>query len=163
MIKAKAKAERSAAKQAAQASGSAPGIEGASTPAAEGEGRSTPVEVRVQESDDTTPAPVPKETPTVDRVELLRSNPEVVNRFMTLLVPILVDVYAASVIIAVRVKTLNGLLKAVTFLDAEGIQKVLKVRAKQCLYQAKSDDLVSSYQSPPLRHLSCLPATTRPS
>jgi E3 ubiquitin-protein ligase TRIP12 len=70
--------------------------------------------------------PLPKE-PTVDRTELLRSKPAVVGRFMQLMVPILVDVYAASVITPVRVKTLTGLLKAVSFLDGDGLKRVLTV------------------------------------
>ncbi|KAF5336031.1 hypothetical protein D9611_006309 [Ephemerocybe angulata] len=132
LVKAKAKAERAAARQSNQGTGtSTPVVEAVPVAVpADLEGRATPVESQtqdsiVQESDDTTPAP-PQTQPPVDRAELLRANSEVVGRFMTLLIPILVDVYAASVIIAVRVKTLNGLLKAVSFLDAEGIQKVLK-------------------------------------
>ncbi|KAJ2915477.1 hypothetical protein MD484_g4935, partial [Candolleomyces efflorescens] len=130
MVKAKAKADRAAARQANQAatSSATPVESSAPTPTPEAEGRSTPSlpnDSQVQDSDDMTPAPTQKEPP-VDRVSLLRANPEVVGRFMTLLIPILVDVYAASVIIAVRVKTLTGLLKAVSFLESEDIQKVLK-------------------------------------
>lgn len=69
----------------------------------------------------------PKDT-TPDRSELLRSHPEVVGRFLHLMVPILVDVYAASVITPVRVKTLTGLLKAVSFLDGDELKEVFKVR-----------------------------------
>ncbi|KAI6164689.1 hypothetical protein EDD17DRAFT_1775566 [Pisolithus thermaeus] len=43
--------------------------------------------------------------PVSDRTELLRSKPEAVGRFMRLMVPVLIDVYAAS--------TLTGLLKAI--------------------------------------------------
>ncbi len=49
------------------------------------------------------------------------------GRFIDLVVPILIDVYAASVITPVRVKTLTGLLKAVSFLDADGLKRVLTV------------------------------------
>lgn len=132
MIKAKAKAERAAARQANQVAGSSTAaVEAATTPATEAEGRFTPSEAQSQEapvpeSDDTTP--VPAQSAPLDRVEVLRSNPAVVSRFMQLLVPILVDVYAASVIIAVRVKTLNGLLKASAFLESQEIQQILKVR-----------------------------------
>ena len=62
-----------------------------------------------------------------DRTEMLRSKPAVVAKFMQLLVPILVDVYAASVITPVRIKTLTGLLKAVSFLDGDGLKRVLMV------------------------------------
>jgi len=58
---------------------------------------------------------------------MLRGKPEVVGRFMQLIVPILVDVYAASVITTVRTKTLTGLLKAISYLEADGIKQVLTV------------------------------------
>ena len=62
-----------------------------------------------------------------DRTEMLRSKSAVVAKFMQLLVPILIDVYAASVITPVRIKTLTGLLKAVSFLDGDGLKRVLMV------------------------------------
>jgi E3 ubiquitin-protein ligase TRIP12 len=62
-----------------------------------------------------------------DHFELLRSKPGVVERFMDLMVPILIDVYAASVITPVQVKNLTGLLKAVSFLNADGLKRVLTV------------------------------------
>ena len=130
LVRAKAKADRAAAKLAAAGTSGAPVAEPSLAPATDPEGTPagavTPVESQLQESDDTTPAPAQPNAP-VDRIELFRANPKDVGRFMTLLVPILVDVYAASVIIAVRMKTLNGLLKAISFLDSDGIQKVLKV------------------------------------
>ena len=61
------------------------------------------------------------------RIDLLRSKAAVVGRFMQLIVPILIDVYAASVNTPVRVKTLTGLLKAVSFLDGDGSKKLLIV------------------------------------
>lgn len=70
----------------------------------------------------------PLKDPTPDRTELLRTKPEVVGRFMRLMVPVLVDVYAASVMLSVRTRTLTGLLKAVSFLDEDGLEHVLKVR-----------------------------------
>lgn len=79
------------------------------------------------EIDEIPPVVPPKDT-TPDRSELLRSHPEVVGRFLHLMVPILVDVYAASVITPVRVKTLTGLLKAVSFLDGDELKEVFKVR-----------------------------------
>ena len=72
------------------------------------------------------PSITPKEA-VVDRTDLLRSKPAVVGRFLHLMVPILVDVYAASVMTPVRIKTLTGLLKAVSFLDAEELVRVFKV------------------------------------
>ncbi|KAG6909327.1 hypothetical protein DXG01_000927 [Tephrocybe rancida] len=119
MIKAKAKADRAAARQAAHpldalglvtplpADAPSPEAGSAETPAGEA-------------SEEPAAAPV-----ALDRTELLRSKPAVVGRFMQLMVPILIDVYAASVITPVRVKTLTGLLKAVSFLDADGLKQVL--------------------------------------
>lgn len=62
------------------------------------------------------------------RTELLRSKSVVVGRFMQLLVPILVDVYAASVSTPIRMKTLTSILKTVSFLEAEGLKQVFMVR-----------------------------------
>jgi E3 ubiquitin-protein ligase TRIP12 len=138
LIKAKAKAERAAARQASQAplvaamlisapaSMSTPPVEEGSAPEAGS------VELQTQDGEDPEPNPMPKET-APDRTELLRSKSAVVGRFMQLMVPILIDVYAASVITPVRVKTLTGLLKAVSFLDADGLKRVLTVRGNLCL------------------------------
>lgn len=137
MIKAKGKAERAAARQQAAA---AVGLVAppqppsevptpTATPAPTGPGaESGSGEPIVPDNDDAPPQPPAKE-PAVDRTELLRSKPEVVGKFMQSMVPILVDVYAASVITPVRVKTLTGLLKAVSFLDAPGLKQVLTVSA----------------------------------
>lgn len=76
-------------------------------------------------------ASVPAIEPPQDRTELLRSKPEVVGRFMQLTVPILVDVYAASVSTPVRIKTLTGLLKAVSFLGADELKRVFTVCINQ--------------------------------
>ncbi|KAI0079345.1 HECT-domain-containing protein [Panus rudis PR-1116 ss-1] len=142
MVKAKAKAERAAARQAALAlaTSNAPAVP---TPA---ESTPTPASAAPSESVSRTDTPAPPEAdleaqpqPDVeepgsstqpkevkpDRTELLRSHPEVVHRFMHLMVPILVDVYAASVATPIRVKTLTGLLKAVSFLDGEELKRVL--------------------------------------
>jgi len=137
LVKAKAKADRAAARLAAQAAQASTPISEASSvpapvtvvdeapPAANPETPSQDVEDNV----DSSPAlPTIEATPgTPDRTEMLRLKPGVVGRFMQLLVPILVDVYAASVITPVRIKTLTGLLKAVSFLDADGLNSVLMV------------------------------------
>ena len=138
MVKAKAKADCAAARQATSG---ASNILSAPPPTAivsSSPARSSPVnqdsavtdndsaEPQTQDAEEGLPLPPPKE-PTVDRTELLRSKPAVVGRFMQLMVPILVDVYAASVITPVRVKTLTGLLKAVSFLDGDGLKRVLTV------------------------------------
>ena len=49
----------------------------------------------------------------LDQTEMLQSKSSVVVKFMQLLVPILIDIYAVSVIIPVRIKTLTGLLKKI--------------------------------------------------
>lgn len=128
MIKAKAKAERAAARQATHATLAAamliaplPAVGSSSTPAATPDD-TTSGETAVAEQEEGAGAGAAP-----DRSELLRSNPAVVGRFMDLMVPILIDVYAASVITPVRVKTLTGLLKAVSFLDADGLKRVLTV------------------------------------
>ncbi|KAJ7931766.1 hypothetical protein B0H13DRAFT_1957533 [Mycena leptocephala] len=125
MVKAKAKAERAAARQASHATlvaamliAPAPAEASSSAaPAANDDAASTETAVAEPEEGGAPATP--------DRFELLRSKPEVVGRFMDLMVPILIDVYAASVITPVRVKTLTGLLKAVSFLDADGLKRVL--------------------------------------
>ncbi|KAJ7066382.1 ubiquitin-protein ligase [Mycena amicta] len=126
LIKAKAKAERAAARQATHATLAAAMLitgpaAGPSTATTSGnEDGTTSGETAVAEPDEATTSP-----PAPDRLDLLRSKPEVVGRFMELMVPILIDVYAASVISSIRIKTLTALLKAVSFLEADGLKRVL--------------------------------------
>jgi len=137
MIKAKAKADRAAARLAAQSASqsysapataveltpaSVPVADDASPAAATQDAASQDAEDNVESA-----AALPNVEPPPDRTEILRSKSTVVGRFMRLLVPILVDVYAASVITPVRIKTLTGLLKAISFLDPDGLKKVLLV------------------------------------
>lgn len=132
MVKSKAKADRAAARQAAQAPLIAamllpiPASVPADAPSPDA-GASESQPQQVDATEETNPAG-PKEV-APDRTEILRSKTLVVGRFMQLMVPILIDVYAASVITPVRVKTLTGLLKAVSFLDADGLKRVLTVRS----------------------------------
>ena len=63
------------------------------------------------------------------RIEVLKEKSDLVQRFLNSLVPILVDVYAASVAIQVRTRTLSGLLKAVSWMEADALSTVLKVRS----------------------------------
>ncbi|KAL0569563.1 Ubiquitin fusion degradation protein 4 [Marasmius crinis-equi] len=118
MIKAKAKADRAAARAAAQAPLIAAGLI-APAPAT-----STPDETPAEPESETATASATAPAP--GRTEILRSKAVVVGRFMQLTVPILIDVYAASVNTPVRVKALTGLLKAVSFLDADGVKEVMK-------------------------------------
>jgi E3 ubiquitin-protein ligase TRIP12 len=128
LIKAKAKADRAAARHAQQTQMHALGVStpSSSTTATPGPASETATPTPADsphEADE--PTPPSKESP--DRTEMLRGKPDVVGRFMRLIVPILVDVYAASVITTVRIKTLTGLLKAISYLDADGIKRVLTV------------------------------------
>ncbi|ORX37302.1 hypothetical protein BD324DRAFT_642187 [Kockovaella imperatae] len=60
------------------------------------------------------------------RVELLNSQPLLIGRFNRLLVPVLVDVYAASVATRVRSKVLVGLIKAISFAKEDDLLDTLK-------------------------------------
>jgi E3 ubiquitin-protein ligase TRIP12 len=139
MVKAKAKADRAAARLAAhqllaQVSSIVVGGEPSSTvmaPTVDREASpATGTDVPSQEADeagDNMAVEVAESEVVPDRTEMLRSKSAVVAKFMQLLVPILIDVYAASVITPVRIKTLTGLLKAVSFLDGDGLKRVLMV------------------------------------
>jgi E3 ubiquitin-protein ligase TRIP12 len=74
-----------------------------------------------------------------DRTALLRSKSAAVGRFMMLIVPVLIDVYAASVIASVRIKTLTSTLKAVSFLDEDGLQSVLNVSVHLTKKRTRAD------------------------
>jgi hypothetical protein len=63
------------------------------------------------------------------RLKLLRENPEVVSRFLFLVVPLLFDVYSASVTLQVRMRCFLGILKATSFVDGPGMELLYKVGA----------------------------------
>lgn len=136
MAKAKAKADRAAARQAsatqATASSSTTSLSEAGPAPSTEDGQSREAMAidpqSVQEADDALPQ-LQKDSASLDRTDLLRSKPEVVGRFLHLMVPILVDVYSASVNTPVRLKTLTGLLKAVSFLDGDELKRVFTVRS----------------------------------
>ncbi|KDR80639.1 hypothetical protein GALMADRAFT_240990 [Galerina marginata CBS 339.88] len=134
MVKAKAKADRAAARLLAQgqANGVAPSVapspitvSGPPTDNASPAAGSVDMPSQESEENAEASAALPSFEATPDRTDMLRSKSAVVGRFMQLLVPILVDVYAASVITPVRIKTLTGLLKAVSFLDPDDLKPVL--------------------------------------
>jgi len=128
MAKAKAKSERAAARLAAQSKATGEGS-GTNTPSVEREVSPAPgAESQTQDPDEAAAEATPPVDSTTNRLMMLREKSAVVARFMQLLVPILIDVYAASVITPIRMKTLTGLLKAVNFLDGDGIRRVLAVR-----------------------------------
>lgn len=125
MVKAKAKAERAASRQAASLSSQAMTppdlLQLVNMGHIEGNHES---DTPVHDADE--PSHTASATdPVSDRTELLRSKPEAVGRFMRLMVPVLIDVYAASVITPIRIKTLTGLLKAVGFLEGDEIRAAL--------------------------------------
>ncbi|KAK2463605.1 hypothetical protein APHAL10511_004356 [Amanita phalloides] len=129
LVKARARAERAAARQAANTNVAPVSQQslpdpGPSTPADGPSPESTTLDSGAQEPEERRVAEAKKETPP-DRTELLRSKPQAVGRFMQLTVPVLIDVYAASVYAPVRIKTLSAILKAVSFLDADGLKRVL--------------------------------------
>jgi E3 ubiquitin-protein ligase TRIP12 len=136
MVKAKAKADRAAARMAAQAPAqhqSTPVDAALPTTSTPEDAVLVPAQDAIsQEAEDNMESSAV--LPNIDvvgspsRTELLRSKSVVVDRFMQLLVPILVDVYAASVSTPIRMKTLTGILKTVSFLEAEGLKQVFMVR-----------------------------------
>ncbi|KAJ7231897.1 hypothetical protein B0H12DRAFT_1262703 [Mycena haematopus] len=117
MVKAKAKAERAAVRQATHATlAAAMLISEPPTPKASSSAATiddtTSGDTAVADPDDG----VAGSAPSPDRFELLRSKPAVVG-----------DSWNSCVITPVRLKTLTGLLKAVSFLDADGLKRVLTV------------------------------------
>lgn len=71
---------------------------------------------------------------TAVRIETLKGRPDLVHRFLHYLVPILVDVYAASVALQVRSRALTGILKAVSWMDGDDLLGVLKVRSASLIH-----------------------------
>ncbi|KAG8830175.1 Ubiquitin fusion degradation protein 4 [Serendipita sp. 399] len=56
------------------------------------------------------------------RLQLLRDNLEVVSRFLFLIVPILFDVYSASVTLQVRMRCFTGILKTTSFVEGDVLE-----------------------------------------
>ena len=145
MIKAKAKADRYAARHAAtsnlalQPEESAPSSRAETPTNAQAAGEDEQAQgslASASENSDHHPNPAPVGQPVsnisaseavTDRTTLLRQHEGVMNRFITLMVPILVDVYAASVSVPVRIKSLASLLKAISFQDETQLKRSLKV------------------------------------
>lgn len=61
------------------------------------------------------------------RTELLRGKASLLSRFMRLMTPVLVEVYAASVAVNIRTRALTGMLKAASFLEPAELWKVVEV------------------------------------
>lgn len=130
MVKAKAKADRAASRHAAVAAHGLSSMVpfGSLQHLHLGQNEGTQESDTQTQDADEPPHPTSTTDPVSDRTELLRSKIDVVGRFMQLIVPVLIDVYAASVITPIRIKTLTGLLKAVGFLEGDELRAALNVR-----------------------------------
>jgi len=61
------------------------------------------------------------------RLELLRGKSDLLMRFMRLMIPVLVEVYAASVAVNIRTRAMTGMLKATSFLEPDELWKAVEV------------------------------------
>ena len=61
------------------------------------------------------------------RLSLLRKNLKIVSRFLNLIVPVLFDVYAASMTLQIRLRSLTSILKATNFVDDEDVSLLFRV------------------------------------
>lgn len=66
-----------------------------------------------------------KEQAQKQRIEMLSERRGLVKRFTQLVLPTLVEVYAASVALHIRTKALQAMLKIISFVDAETLKAVL--------------------------------------
>ncbi|KAK0533902.1 Ubiquitin fusion degradation protein 4 [Tilletia horrida] len=69
---------------------------------------------------------VAKEAANTKRIDKLKEHEAPVRRFSQLMLPTLVEVYAASVTLHVRTKALNAILKITSFMEAEDLGTILK-------------------------------------
>lgn len=68
-----------------------------------------------------------KEQAQLKRVEMLKGREGLMKRFTQLVLPTLVEVYAASVALHVRGKAILGILKLLSYVEAEPLREVLHV------------------------------------
>ena len=133
MVKAKAKAEHAATRQAQHVqlyafAGVSTLLSSTTAMPAPASGTATPMPADSPHEANEPPNTTTKDSPP-DQMEMLHNKPEVIGQFMQLIMPILVDIYATSIITTVRIKTLMGLLKAISYLEANEIKRVLTVSA----------------------------------
>ena len=154
LIKTKAKADRAASRREAKDNPVAatptpqPTSANGSTDPADASAATEPTSETPSREEHAETLQTPAKDQVLDRNELLRLKPEVVGRFMQLMVPVLIDVYAASVITSVRLKTLTGLLKAVGFLETEDLKRVFSVsESHRLLNQLLTRFTPSSFRS----------------
>lgn len=80
------------------------------------------------------PPPKPKETAQEKRVQSFRTEDvkklDGIHRFFALLLPILLDVYVASVGVQVRSKAFQSMLKIVQYCHQEYLRTILTVRGR---------------------------------
>ena len=67
----------------------------------------------------------------VKRLELLKEHSKLVGKFIRAVMPVLVDVYAASVAVRVRTKVLAALVKAVAFAEPDELRRALLVSIRK--------------------------------
>ncbi|ORY25651.1 hypothetical protein BCR39DRAFT_543634 [Naematelia encephala] len=124
-------ADRSSTRRSSRTAGESSASAGPSTPKA-GEGVSLPSETTPTSSaaaatrEAVLKAKREAEQAIEQRLELLQGHAPLVGRFINAIVPVLVDVYAASVALRVRTKVLTGLVKAVAFAGEEDLRSTLK-------------------------------------
>ncbi|KAG8933673.1 Ubiquitin fusion degradation protein 4 [Tulasnella sp. 418] len=137
MIKAKNKADRIATRGSAATTGTVTKVKPPRTTQATTETNKNEEQVVTSNLDDgateasasapenATPTTSSADPSPLSRNDLLRSNPEPLYRFMRTIVPVLVDVYSASVATQVRNRTLTAILKSVSFSEPDDLHKVL--------------------------------------
>lgn len=72
-----------------------------------------------------------KEQAQLKRVEMLKGREGLMKRFTQLVLPTLVEVYAASVALHVRSKAILGILKLLSYVEAEPLREVLNVSGER--------------------------------
>jgi hypothetical protein len=77
------------------------------------------------------------------RLQLLREKPAVVFRFLHLIVPVLFDVYSASVTLQVRMRCFTGILKATSFVDGVGMEMLYRVSHWNSIFESSDIDYSS--------------------
>lgn len=143
MVKAKAKAHRASARQQAAADAGPPDASGTTSPATGSIDAATGLPILASADDLSAPSPIDElsslnsytksknkeiEQAIEQRLDVLKAHPDLVRRFVGLTIPVLVDVYAATVAVKVRTKVLNALLKTVSYLPSEDLKEIIKVR-----------------------------------
>lgn len=143
MVKAKAKAHRASARQQAAADAGPPDASGTTSPATGSIDAATGPPILAGADDLSAPSPIDElsslnsftrsknkeiEQAIEQRLDVLKAHPDLVRRFVELTIPVLVDVYAATVAVKVRTKVLNALLKTVSYLSSGDLKEIIKVR-----------------------------------